>query len=86
VSGNYFPTWGLTRGGAGSRGGRRPEAGGSQVAILAYDYWQRRWGAGSTSSAASLRWMDTPLEIVGIAEKGFAGFFNGQRAEGVHSA
>ena len=82
VSGNYFPTLGVNA----AAGRVLAEAddqkpGGSQVAILAYDYWQRRLGGGLDVIGRKFAVDGYPLEIVGIAEKGFGGVFNGQRAE-----
>ena len=82
VSGNYFRTLGV-----GAAAGRvlldsdDVKPGGSPVVILSYDYWQRRF-AGSRSIIGRKFAVDGfPLEVVGIAEKGFGGLFNGFRTD-----
>jgi predicted permease len=82
VSGNYFQTLG-----AGAAAGRvlvgsdDLKPGGSQVVILAYDYWQRRLAGSRSVIGRKYAVNGYPLEVVGIAEKGFGGLFNGHRAE-----
>jgi predicted permease len=82
VSGNYFPTLGVSA----AAGRVLAEAddqkpGGSQVAILAYDYWQRRLGGRLDVIGRKFAVNGYPLEIVGVAEKGFGGVFNDYRAD-----
>ncbi len=82
VSGNYFQTLGV-----GAAAGRvlvnsdDLKPGGSQVVILAYDYWQRRLAGSRSVIGRKLAVNGYPLEIAGIAEKGFGGLFNGQPAD-----
>jgi predicted permease len=82
VSGSYFQTLGV-----GAAAGRvlaeadDQKPGGSQVVILAYDYWQRRLGGSLNVIGRKFAVDGYPLEIAGIAEKGFGGVFNGHRAE-----
>jgi len=82
VSGNYFRTLGV-----GAAAGRvlldsdDVKPGGSPVVILSYDYWQRRF-AGSLNVIGRKFAVDGfPLEVAGIAEKGFGGLFNGYRTD-----
>jgi len=82
VSGNYFETLGV--GVAAGRvlvdsDDRKP--GGSQVAVLSYGGWQR-WFAGNLNAIGrKVEVSGYPLEIVGIAERGFGGVFNGRPAD-----
>ena len=82
VSGNYFETLGI-----GAAAGRvlvnsdDMKAGGSQVAVLSYDCWQRRFAGNLNALGRKLEVNGYPLQIVGIAERGFAGVFNGNPAD-----
>ncbi|MGA2182247.1 MAG: ABC transporter permease [Bryobacteraceae bacterium] len=82
ASGNYFQTLGV-----GAAAGRvlvdsdDTKPGGSPVVILAYDYWQRRFAGNLNVIGRRLAVNGYPLEIAGIAEKGFGGIFNGHRAD-----
>ena len=81
VSGDYFQALGI-----GAAAGRviappddaRPR--GSPVAILSYAYWQRRFAGNLNVIGRKLAVNGYPLEIAGIAEKGFGGIFNGPGA------
>jgi predicted permease len=78
VSGDYFQALGI--GAAAGRvigppDDRKP--GGSPVAILSYAYWQRRFAGNLNVMGRKLAVNGYPLEIAGIAEKGFGGIFNG---------
>jgi predicted permease len=82
VSGNYFRMLGV-----GAVAGRvlmdsdDVKPGGSPVVVLSYDYWQRRF-AGSPGVIGRKFAVDGfPLEVAGIAEKGFGGLFNGSRSD-----
>ncbi len=82
VSGDYFPGLGI-----GAAVGRvivpadDGKAGGSPVAVLDYGYWRRRFGEDRKIIGHKLAVNGFPLEIVGIAEKGFDGLFQGQAAD-----
>ena len=82
VSGSYFQTLGV-----GAAAGRvlmnsdDLKPGGSPVAVLAYDYWQRRFAGSLGVIGRKFAVNGFPLEIAGIAEKGFGGIFNGQRTD-----
>jgi predicted permease len=82
VSGGYFQTLGI-----GSAAGRviAPSddmtPGGSPIAILSYRYWRRRFAGDLKVLGGKLAVNGYPLEIVGIAEKGFGGLFNGQEPD-----
>jgi len=82
VSGSYFQTLGI-----GSAAGRviAPSddmtPGGSPIAVLSYGYWRRRFAGDFKAIGRKLTVNGYPLEIVGIAEKGFGGLFNGDEAD-----
>jgi len=82
VSGSYFQTLGI-----GSAAGRviAPSddlaPGGAPVALLSYGYWRRRFAGDLKVIGRKLAVNGYPLEIVGIAEKGFGGLFNGEEAD-----
>ena len=78
VSGGYFHVLGI-----GSATGRvinpsdEVPPGGSPVAVLSYRYWQRRFAGDLGVIGRKLAVNTYPLVIVGVAEKGFGGLFNG---------
>ncbi len=78
VSGNYFH---VLRVGAARGRVLAPEddltQGGSPVAVLSYRYWQKRFGANPVVVGSKITANGFPLEIVGVAEKGFDGLFSG---------
>jgi predicted permease len=82
VSGSYFQALGI-----GSAAGRviAPSddtmPGGSPVAVLSYDYWRQRFAGDLKVTGRKLAVNGYPLEIVGIAEKGFGGLFNGEEPD-----
>jgi predicted permease len=82
VSGGYFQTLGI-----GSPAGRVIEPsddlapGGAPVALLSYAYWRRRFAGDLKVIGRKLAVNGYPLEIVGIAEKGFGGLYNGEEAD-----
>jgi predicted permease len=81
VSGGYFQILGI-----GSAAGRvltptDEETGRPPVAILSYRYWQRHYAGDSQAVGQKLGVNTFPLEIVGVAEKGFGGLFNGNEPD-----
>jgi predicted permease len=78
ISGNYFQTLGV-----GTTVGRvlvdsdDRKPGGSPVVILTYAYWQRRFAGSRGVIGRKLLVNGYPLEIAGVAERGFGGLFNG---------
>jgi predicted permease len=82
VSGSYFQTLGI-----GSAAGRviapsdDTTVSGSPIAVLSYGYWQRRFAGDLKVIGRKLAINGHPVEIVGIAEKGFGGLFNGEEAD-----
>jgi len=82
VSGGYFQILGI-----GSAAGRvitpsdDTAPGGSPVAVLSYRYWQRRFAGDLRVIGRKLAVNTYPLVIVGIAEKGFGGLFNGNEPD-----
>src|SRR5208283_3031593 len=55
--------------------------GGSPVVILSFDYWQSRFAGSRNVIGRKFAVDGYPLEVVGIAEKGFGGIFNGYRTD-----
>ena len=82
VSGGYFQILGI-----GSATGRiitPPDdaaPGGSPVAVLSYRYWQRRFAGDLGVIGRKLAVNTYPIVIVGVAEKGFGGLFNGDEPD-----
>ena len=82
VSGRYFETLGV-----GAAAGRvivnsdDLKTGGSPVAVLSYSYWQRRFAGDLHVIGRKLAIAGYPTEIVGVAEKGFGGLFNGREVD-----
>jgi predicted permease len=82
VSGGYFQILGI-----GSAAGRviapsdDAAPGGSPVAVLSYRYWQRRFGGDLRVIGRKLAVNTYSLVIVGVAEKGFGGLFNGDEPD-----
>jgi len=82
VSGGYFQILGI-----GSAAGRLiipsddGAPGSSPVAVLSYRYWQRRFSGDLRVIGQKLAVDTYPLVIVGIAEKGFGGLFNGDEPD-----
>ncbi|MGO9258714.1 MAG: ABC transporter permease [Bryobacteraceae bacterium] len=73
VSGDFFGTLGV--GAAAGRVIADPDdaPSGSPVAVLAYDYWQRRFAGDLRVLGRKLAVNGYPLVIVGVAEAGFGG-------------
>jgi len=82
VSGGYFQILGI-----GSATGRvitpsdDAATGGSSVVVLSYRYWQRRFAGDVRVIGRKLAVNTYPLVIVGVAEKGFGGLFNGNEPD-----
>ena len=82
VSGNYFEGLGI-----GAAAGRviAPSddmaPGGAPIAVLSYHYWQRRFAGDANVIGRKLAINSYPLQIAGVAPKGFGGIFNGQEAD-----
>ncbi len=82
VSGAYFQILGI-----GSAAGRvitptdDTAPGSSPVAVLSYRYWQRRFSGDLRVIGQTLTVNAYPLTIVGIAERGFGGLFNGDEPD-----
>jgi len=82
VSGGYFQILGI-----GSAAGRvivpsdDAAPGGSPVTVLSYSYWQRRFAGDLRVISQKLAVNGYPLEIVGVAENGFGGLFNGNEPD-----
>jgi predicted permease len=82
VTGDYFQGLGV-----GAAAGRivipsdDGAPGGSPVAVLSYEYWQRRFGGDLKVLGRKLAVNGSPLEIAGIAQRGFTGIHNGERPD-----
>jgi predicted permease len=82
VSGNYFSALGI-----GAAAGRVAAVsddaapGSGPIAVLSYSYWQRRFAGNLKVIGRKLAVNGFPLQIAGIAEKGFGGIYNGQEAD-----
>jgi len=82
VSGDYFQILGI-----GSAAGRVITSsddgapGGSPVAVLSYRYWQRRLAGDPHVIGQKVAVNTYPLVIVGVAENGFGGLFNGDEPD-----
>jgi predicted permease len=51
------------------------------VAVISYDLWQRRFGRDPTVIGKTIILNDTPLTVVGVAQRGFIGFIVGKRQD-----
>lgn len=82
VTGNYFPVLGVQ-----PHLGRliTPEddqkPGAHPVAVLAYGYWQRKFGSDPTILQNTLLINGNPLTIIGVAQRGFQGLEVGGAAD-----
>jgi predicted permease len=81
VSGGYFQVLGI-----GSAAGRvltpsDDAPGRPPVAVLSYRYWQRRFGGDLRVIGQKIDVNTYPLAIVGVAEEGFGGLFNGDQPD-----
>lgn len=81
VSGGYFHVLGI-----GPAAGRLltpsdDTTGGPPVVVLSYRYWQRRFGGDPQVIGQEFSVNNHPLVIVGVAEKGFGGLFNGDEPD-----
>ncbi len=74
VSGNYFEVLGVEPAFGhlfNAADDRRP--GGSPYAVLAHDYWQRRYGGDPRVIGRTVRLNGYPFTVVGVVGRGFAG-------------
>ena len=81
VSGGYFQILGI-----GAAAGRvitpsDDTAGGPPVVVLSYRYWQRRFAGDLRVIGQKFSVNSYSLVIVGVAEKGFGGLFNGDEPD-----
>lgn len=81
VSGEYFQVLGI-----GAAAGRvitpsDDTAGGQPVVVLSYRYWQRRFSGDPRVVGQKFSVNNYSLVIVGVAEKGFGGLFNGDEPD-----
>ncbi len=73
VSGNFFATLGVGAAAGRTIAAADDTAGAPPVAVLAYDYWQRRFAGDLGVVGRTLAVNGYPLAIVGVAEAGFGG-------------
>src|SRR5438093_682199 len=73
VTGNFFDVLGIgVAPGRGFRQGEdRPERA-EPVAVLAYDYWQNRFGGDAAVIGTSVRVNDVPFTVIGVASRDFS--------------
>ena len=81
VSGDYFRVLGI-----GAAAGRvitpsDDTSGGPPAVVLSYRYWQQRFGGDPRVIGQRFAVNTYPLVIVGVAEKGFSGLFNGDEPD-----
>jgi predicted permease len=81
-SGNVFGVFGL-RPAAGRLFGPADDRtpGGHPVAVIAFDYWQRRFGGDPQVVGSPLRFGEQILEVIGVAPEGFTGTEPGHPAD-----
>jgi predicted permease len=72
VSGAYYSVLGLTPA-AGRLLGPEDDAVPTPVAVISYDYWQRRFGLDPAAIGKSFTYATTTLTIVGVEPPGFEG-------------
>jgi len=78
VSGNYFAVLGIQ-----PAAGRLftplddVTPGGHPIAVISYTYWQQRFAADPAIVGKEITINNTPMTIVGVAERGFIGAFGG---------
>ena len=74
VSGNYFDVLGVVPalGRVFTPGDNRVE-GGHPLAVLGYDFWQRRFAGDPGVIGRAISLNGSPFQIVGVARRGFAG-------------
>jgi predicted permease len=82
VSGTFFPVLGL-RAAAGRlfTTAEDSSVGDHAVAVLAYGYWQSRFGGDPSAIGQTVRVNGYAFEIVGVVQAGFDGFDIGQPAQ-----
>jgi predicted permease len=72
VSGNYFSTLGVVPAAGRVIGESDDQPGADPVAMIGYDFWQRRFGSAAALGKILLL-SGVPVTIVGVAPKGFHG-------------
>ena len=72
VSGQYYAVLGLAPA-AGRLLGPADDASPTPVAVISYDYWQRRFARDPAAIGKTLLYVNTPLTIVGVEPEGFNG-------------
>jgi putative ABC transport system permease protein len=73
VTGSYFGVLGVRAAvGRVLEAGDETEPGANSVAVLGWDYWQKRWGGDPGVVGRTVEIDGRPIEVVGVAERGFA--------------
>ena len=62
--------------------GEGEHAGGEPVVVLAYQFWQRRFGGDASIVGTILRIDGTPTRVIGVTPPGFHGLYQGADVEG----
>jgi len=81
VSGEYFQVLGIASAAGRVLTPSDDAPGRPPVAVLSYRYWQRHYAGDVQAIGQKLGVNTFPLEIVGVAEKGFGGLFNGNQPD-----
>ena len=79
VTGNFFSVLGVSAyAGRTFTAGEDETPGQDPVAVITYDYWQRRFSGSSAAIGSVLRVNDVAVTIVGVTPPGFSGDIIGQ--------
>jgi predicted permease len=79
VTGNFFSVLGVSAYAGRTFTAREDRAPGEDpVAVITYDYWQRRFAGSSAAIGSVMRVNDVPVTIIGVTPPGFAGDIVGQ--------
>lgn len=82
VSGTFFPVLGLhPAAGRLFTDAEDRSVGDQAAAVLAYGYWQSRFGGNATAIGQTVHVNGYPFEIVGVVQAGFEGIDIGQPAQ-----
>ena len=83
VTGNLFPGLQLPPGlGRTLNAGEGEHANGEPVVVLAYQFWQRRFGGDPSVIGTVVRIDGTPTRVIGVTPRGFHGLYQGAEMEG----
>ncbi|MEK6323148.1 MAG: ABC transporter permease [Acidobacteriota bacterium] len=80
VSGNYFSVLGVNAA-AGRTLTEDDDRGPQPVAVISYDFWQRRFAADPRVVGHKITLNDFPFTVIGVAPRGFSGFELGAKPD-----